>query len=217
MKNEMQICIDSGNIKEIEEWSWFINCCTTNPSLLSKEKDNYLDLITKICKIKDIPVSVEVLSNTKKDMINEAIQLSTISDNIVIKIPMTCEGIQTLPILKEKNIKTNVTLIFSINQALTAAKAGADYASIFVGRLDDLGINGMNVVREVKEMYHRFGFNTKIITASIRSLSHIEEAAKIGSDVATIPPKFLSLMFNHELTDLGIQKFEEDWSNKKHE
>lgn len=210
----MKFYIDTGNFEEIKKWSWFIDGITTNPSLLSREKNDSSEIINKICKIVNVPISVEVVSTNAESMINEAIELAGISNNIVIKIPMTCEGIKTVQDLNPRGVKTNVTLIFSPIQALLAAKAGADFASIFVGRLDDLGVRGMDIVKDTKHMYSQFGFDTKIITASIRSLSHIEEAAKIGSDIVTIPPKFLPIIFNHSLTDIGIATFTNDWNKK---
>lgn len=209
----MKIFIDFANVKVIKKFSkmGIIDGVTTNPTLIAKEGTNFNDLVNEIVKIVNGPVSVEVISLDVEGMVTEAKQLSRIAPNVVIKIPMTFEGLKATKILSGEGIKTNVTLVFSANQALLAAKAGATYVSPFIGRLDDRGHVGMDVVREILEIYKNYSFKTEVIVASIRHPIHVIEAAKAGAHVATIPPDVLEKMFKHPLTDEGIQRFLEDW------
>lgn len=209
----MKIFIDSANLEEIEKYAFLVDGVTTNPSLIAKEKCDYDTLIASINKLVDGPISVEILSNKAEEMVIEAKDLAKISPNIVVKIPMTFEGLKAAKLLKEMNIRTNVTLIFSANQALLAAKSGATYASIFVGRLDDIGHEGLYVVKETMDILKNYGeIKTQVITASIRHPLHVINAARLGSHIATIPAKVLDLMFKHNLTDAGLKTFLDDWT-----
>lgn len=210
----MKIFLDTANIGEIAAYASVIDGVTTNPTLMSQEKNgfNIREHIVEIAKLVDGPISVEAMSLTAPELVIEAEGLDSISENIVIKIPMNEEGLKATKILAAKGIKTNVTLIFSANQAYLAAKAGATYASVFVGRLDDLGHDGIQVVRDTMEIYQNFEYQTELITASVRHPLHVINAAKAGSDVITIPPKVLGLMFRHNLTDAGLKKFSDDWA-----
>ena len=209
----MKIFIDTANIGEIKKFSemGIIDGVTTNPTLIAREGLKFGELINKIVDIIKGPVSVEVISLDADGMIREARQLSKIASNIVVKIPMLAEGIKAVNILSQEGIKTNVTLVFSANQALLAAKAGATYVSPFIGRLDDRGHVGMDVVRETLEIFRNYNFKTEVIVASIRHPIHVIEAAKAGAHVATVPPDVLEKMFKHPLTDEGIQRFQNDW------
>jgi transaldolase len=209
----MQVFIDTAEISEIEKYAYLVDGVTTNPTLLAKlgKPSSTDDVIRKIAQIIPGPISVEVNGENFEGMVAEAQQLVKLSSNIVIKIPMTEEGLKASIILKKLQINTNVTLIFSANQALLAAKAGATYASIFVGRLDDQGADGMQVVRDSLEIFENYSINTKIIAASIRNTSHVLEAAKAGCHIATIPPAIISLMTKHTLTDAGLELFRNDW------
>lgn len=210
----MKIFLDTANIGEITRYASVIDGVTTNPTLMSQEKTgfNVREHIAEIAKIVDGPISVEAMSLTSTEMVKEAEGLATISKNVVIKIPMNVEGLKATKVLAGKGISTNVTLIFSANQAYLAAKAGATYASVFVGRLDDIGHDGMQVVRDTMDIFRNFEYQTELITASVRHPLHVIEAAKSGSDVITIPPKVLGLMFRHNLTDAGLKKFTDDWA-----
>jgi transaldolase len=188
---------------------------TTNPSLIAKEEGEFTDIIKEICSIVEGPVSAEVISLDYDGMIKEARELAKIAANIVVKIPMTIEGLKAVRTLAAEGIKTNVTLIFSATQALMAAKAGATYASPFVGRLDDLSLNGMALVEEIYEIYSNYMFDTQIIVASIRNPVHVLNSALIGADVATIPHKVLSALAAHPMTDKGIESFMADWKKKE--
>jgi transaldolase len=216
----MKFFIDTANLKEIEEAValGMVDGVTTNPSLLSKEKEKPLDLIRKICELVEGPVSAEVVSETAPEMIKEAQELAKIHKNICVKIPMTPEGLKAVKQLSALEIPTNVTLIFSPIQALMAAKAGAAYVSPFVGRLDDISQDGMEIVGQIVTIFNNYGFETEIIVASVRHPVHILNAALMGADIATIPYKVLFQLAHHPLTDIGIQKFLEDWKkipNKK--
>ncbi len=209
----MKIFIDTANLEEIKK-AWelgLIDGVTTNPSLLSKEGRDPISLLEEICKIVDGPVSAEAVSLNFDDMVAEAIELSKIASNIVIKIPMTEDGLLAVRKLAQDGIKTNVTLIFSPTQALLAAKAGATYVSPFVGRLDDIGPSGMNLVEDIQIIFENYSFRTEIIVASIRNPLHVLEAAKIGADIATIPYSVIKQLIKHPLTDIGIEKFLKDW------
>lgn len=210
----MKIFIDTANIEDIEKYAVLVDGITTNPSLIAKEGYDFGELVGIITKLVDGPISVEAINHKSEDIVNEAKDIAEISPNIVVKIPMTFEGLKATKILNELNIKTNVTLIFSANQALLAAKAGATYVSIFIGRLDDLGQNGLDIVKDTVDIFSRFeAINTQVITASIRHPLHVTNAAKYGSHVATIPPNILGLMIKHNLTDVGLIKFSDDWKN----
>jgi len=213
----MDLFIDTANIDEIREAaSWgVIAGVTTNPSLVAKEGRAHKDVIQEIADIVDGPLSIEAVSLDAEGMIAEAHEFVTWSPNAVIKVPMTEEGMKAVSQLSSEGIKTNVTLVFSANQALLAAIAGATYISPFVGRLDDIGEDGMALIEEIREIYDQHFFDTNILTASIRHPRHVADAARIGSDVATVPYKILKQMFAHPLTTSGIDKFLADW--KKHQ
>lgn len=209
----MKIFIDTANLEEIKK-AWelgLIDGVTTNPSLLSKEARDPISLLEEICKIVDGPVSAEAVSLNFDGMVAEAIELSKIASNIVIKIPMTEDGLLAVRKLAQDGIKTNVTLIFSPTQALLAAKAGATYVSPFVGRLDDISHSGMNLVEDIQIIFENYSFRTEIIVASIRNPLHVLDAAKIGADIATIPYSVIKQIIKHPLTDIGIEKFLKDW------
>lgn len=210
----MKFFLDTGNIDEIREAaSWgVLDGVTTNPSLISKEGKDFKELLREICSVVDGPISAEVVSTTQKEMLHEARDLAKIHPNVVVKIPMIVEGLKTVKVLSREGIKTNVTLCFSANQALLAAKAGATYISPFIGRLDDISQNGMDLIRDIKTIYQNYGFRTLILTASIRHPLHVLDAAKIGSDVATMPFKVLEQLVKHPLTDIGLKRFLADWN-----
>ncbi|EFM39243.1 fructose-6-phosphate aldolase [Peptostreptococcaceae bacterium AS15] len=209
----MKIFLDTANIDEIKEGaSWgIVDGVTTNPSLIAKEKRDFKQVVKEICDIVDGPISAEVISEDSEGMINEARELVKIHKNIVIKIPMTVEGLKAVSKLSKEGIKTNVTLIFSPNQALLAAKAGATYVSPFLGRLDDVGSQGMDLVRTIVEIFFNYDYDTEVIAASIRHPLHVVDAALAGAHIATIPMKVLQQMVKHPLTDKGIESFMNDW------
>lgn len=209
----MKIFIDTANIKEIREAVSLgvIDGVTTNPTLIAKENRESADLIKEICSLVDGPVSAEVIGLKEEDMVNEALELSKIARNIVIKIPLIKEGLKAVKILCGKGIKTNVTLCFSPSQALLAAKAGADYVSPFIGRLDDISQVGMDLICDIKRIYSNYSFKTQIIVASVRNPLHVVDAAKIGADIATVPFAVIEQLIKHPLTDIGIQRFLEDY------
>jgi transaldolase len=210
----MELFVDTADIKEIEEavgWG-IISGVTTNPSLIAKEgKVDFKTVVQQICELVQGPTSAEVVSLDTEGMLKEARQIATWSPHVVIKIPMTWDGVRAAKVLSKEGIKTNVTLVFSPNQALLAGLAGATYVSPFLGRLDDAGHDGMAVVGEIVEIYRKQGIQTKVLAASIRHPLHIVQAAKIGADVATVPFKVLKMMVKHPLTDSGIARFMEDW------
>lgn len=208
----MKLFIDTANIEEIKEAVslGLIDGVTTNPTLISKENRPANDLLREISSLVTGPVSAEVISLETEKMVLEARQLTSIARNIVIKIPLVKEGLKAVKILSAEGIKTNVTLCFSSSQALLAAKAGANYISPFVGRLDDISHKGMDLVREIKTIYKNYGYKTEIIVASVRNPLHVVDAALIGADIATIPFSVIEQLLKHPLTDLGIQKFSED-------
>lgn len=211
----MKIFLDTANIEEIKEGaSWgIVDGVTTNPSLIAREGRDFKEVVKEICEIVDGPISAEVISEDSEGMIAEAKELVKIHKNIVIKIPMTVEGLKAVSVLSKENIKTNVTLIFSANQALLAAKAGASYVSPFLGRVDDIGSEGMELVRNIVEIFDIYGFDTQVIAASVRHPLHVTDAALAGSHIATIPMKVLQQMVKHPLTDKGIESFMKDWNN----
>ena len=209
----MKLFIDTANIKEIKEAVslGIIDGVTTNPSLIARENRHSADLLKEICSLVDGPVSGEVISLKADQMLGEARELSKIAKNIVIKIPLIKEGLKAVKILTQEGIKTNVTLCFSPAQALLAAKAGADYISPFIGRLDDISQLGMDLICDIKQIYSNYNFKTQIIVASIRNPLHVVDAAKLGADIATVPFAVIEQLIKHPLTDIGIQRFQEDY------
>ena len=209
----MKFFIDTANLDEIKEAAalGILDGVTTNPSLMAKEKGNYQEILKEICRMVNGPVSAEAVSCDTAGMVQEAEELSQIHKNIVIKIPMTKEGLKAIRILDSKGIRTNCTLIFSPIQALLAAKAGASFVSPFVGRLDDVSHYGMDLVQQIVTIFRNYEISTEVIVASIRHPLHVVEAALMGADIATIPFKVIEQLFKHPLTDVGIQKFLEDW------
>ncbi|SJZ75538.1 fructose-6-phosphate aldolase [Selenihalanaerobacter shriftii] len=214
----MKIFIDTANIDEIRDMNklGILDGVTTNPSLIAKESGkDFEDIIAEITSLVDGPVSAEVISTDTEGMVKEAKELAAISNNIVIKIPMTKEGLAAVNQLSDQGIKTNVTLVFSANQALLAARAGATYVSPFIGRIDDIGQDGLRLVEEISHIFAIYNIETEIIAASIRHPKHVKESAKVGSDIATIPYQILEKMFKHPKTDEGIEKFLADWEATK--
>ena len=212
----MKIFIDTANIDEIKEantWG-IVDGVTTNPSLIAKEGRDLQEVINEICSIVDGPISAEVISLEADKMVEEAMELVKLHKNIVIKIPMCIEGLKAVKVLNEKGIKTNVTLIFSSQQALLAAKAGATYVSPFVGRLDDIGTTGVNLISDIATIFEVHEMDTQIISASIRNPIHVSECAMAGSDIATVPFNVLKQMSKHPLTDIGIAKFLSDYEKQ---
>lgn len=213
----MKLFIDTANIDEIKAANDLGVICgvTTNPSLIAKEGRDFKTVIKEITQIVDGPISAEVISLEADGMIEEALELAKIDKNIVIKIPMTAEGLKAVKTLSAKGIKTNVTLIFSAAQALLAAKAGATYVSPFVGRLDDIDSDGMYLIEDIVTIFGNYGIKTEIISASIRSSMAVTNCAKVGADIATVPYKVIMQMIKHPLTDAGIEKFLKDWESVK--
>ena len=210
----MKLFIDTANIDEIKEAaSWgILDGVTTNPSLIAKEGRDFQEVIKEIVEIVDGPISAEVIALEADKMVEEGEELAKIHDNIVVKVPMTKEGLKATKMFAEKGIKVNVTLIFSANQALLAAKAGATYVSPFLGRVDDIGSTGMNLIEEIITIFNIHGYEAQTIAASIRHPLHVTEAALAGSHIATVPFKVLKMMTDHPLTDIGIEKFLADWN-----
>jgi transaldolase len=213
----MQFFLDSANMDEITQaWNMgVISGVTTNPSLVAKEGKDFHQLLKELVQVVDGPISAEVIALDKEGMLKEARELATMNANIVVKIPMTEEGLKAVKELSEEGIKTNVTLIFSPVQALLAARAGATYVSPFIGRLDDIGENGLLLVEEICDIFGVHALNTKVIAASVRHPVHVTEAAKLGADYATVPFSVLRQLFKHPLTEAGIQKFLDDWKKLK--
>ena len=218
----MKIFIDTADLDEIRELaSWgVIDGVTTNPTLVKKSGRSFKDIINEIFKIVDGPISLEAVSEKADDMVKEAKSLvSKVSEkyrkNVTIKIPMTPEGLKAVKKLKKEGIKTNVTLVFSANQALLAAKAGATFVSPFIGRLDDIGQEGMQIIEEIMEIFVNYDIETEVIVASIRHPIHVIQAARLGADIATVPPGIIRKMVKHSLTDVGIERFLKDWEKVK--
>ncbi|MGI5997164.1 MAG: fructose-6-phosphate aldolase [Lutispora sp.] len=209
----MKLFIDTANVEEIRRANEMGIICgvTTNPSLIAKEGRDFKQVVTEIAEIVDGPISAEVISMKAEEMVPEAVELSKIHKNIVIKIPMCEEGLKAVKILKEKGIKTNVTLIFSVNQALLAARAGASYVSPFAGRVDDVGNSGMDIIRDIAQVFDIYQMNCEIIAASIRHPMHVTEAALAGAHISTVPFDVIKKMISHPLTDIGIDRFLADW------
>ncbi|MCI1946387.1 fructose-6-phosphate aldolase [Clostridium luticellarii] len=209
----MKLFIDTANVDEIRKANKMGIICgvTTNPSLIAREGRDFKEVVKEITTIVDGPISAEVIGLEADKMVEEAKELVKIHKNIVIKIPMTPEGLKAVKILSKIDIKTNVTLVFSSSQALLAARAGATYVSPFIGRLDDIGMNGIELVEQIVSIFKLHNITTQIISASIRGPLHVINAAKAGSDIATVPYKVLIQMSKHPLTDIGIQRFLDDW------
>jgi len=209
----MKIFIDTANLEEIREAAsmGLLDGVTTNPSLVAKEKKEFRKLLEEICAIVDGPISAEVISLDYDGMMKEARELVKIHKNIVVKIPLIKDGLKAVKALSGEGIKANVTLCFSANQALLAAKAGAYFISPFIGRLDDIGQNGMDLIGQIVTIYRNYGYTTEVLVASIRHPMHVVDAAMIGADICTMPLKVLDQLIKHPLTDIGIEKFLADW------
>ena len=209
----MELFIDTAEIEEIKSLNitGLIDGVTTNPSLIAKSGRNIVETIAEICSEVSGPVSAEVTATDFDTMIKEGRKLSAIAENVAIKVPLTFDGLRACKVFSEDGIMVNVTLCFSAAQAILAAKSGASFISPFIGRLDDIGSDGMSLISEITEIYEIHGFETKVLAASIRSVQDIINVAKLGADVATIPPKFLKAMYSHPLTDKGLADFLSDW------
>ncbi|MBN7757080.1 fructose-6-phosphate aldolase [Nitratireductor aquimarinus] len=210
----MKFFVDTADVNEIRELSetGLLDGVTTNPSLIMKSGRDIMEVTKEICGIVDGPVSAEVTATDFEGMMKEAEILSKIADNICIKVPLTMDGLKACKAITSSGRLVNVTLCFSANQALLAAKAGATFISPFIGRLDDMGIDGMDLIAEIRTIYDNYGFNTEILAASIRTVNHVKQAALIGSDVATVPPSVLKALVKHPLTDKGLEAFLADWA-----
>ncbi len=213
----MKFFIDTANIDEIKKGLelGMVDGVTTNPSLVAREQRPFADILNDICAIVDGPISAEVVSLDADGMVKEARELAKINDNIVIKVPMIEEGLKAVKRLTAEEIKTNVTLIFSSTQALLAAKAGATYVSPFVGRLDDISSNGMDLIGDIMTIFGNYGFDTEVIVASVRNPMHVVESALMGAHIATIPYKVIAQLARHPLTDIGMEKFLADWEKRQ--
>ncbi|AEA33533.1 fructose-6-phosphate aldolase [Hippea maritima] len=211
----MKFFLDTANVEKIRYFAdmGLVDGVTTNPSLIAKEGRDFKEVIDEITRIVDGPISAEVVSTESVGMVEEALELARIHENIVIKIPMTKEGIKATHQLASEGVRVNMTLIFSPSQALLAAKAGARYVSPFIGRLDDISTDGLDMVSDIRAVLDNYDFECEIIAASIRHPLHVIEAAKMGVDIATIPPDVMDKLFNHPLTDIGLDKFLRDWEN----
>ena len=209
----MKLFVDTADVAEIKRLYalGIIDGVTTNPSLVLKAGKNFKDVIRDICNIVDGPISAEVVATDYEGMIREGQELVKIHKNVVVKVPMTSDGIRAIKFFSEKGIRTNCTLVFSADHALLCAKVGATYASPFIGRLDDIGQTGMDLITEIRAVYDNFNFQTKILAASIRHPIHVKEAALAGADVATCPVAIIDQLFSHTLTDAGLKKFLDDW------
>ncbi|MCB1425806.1 MAG: fructose-6-phosphate aldolase [Zhengella sp.] len=210
----MKFFVDTADVAEIRELNdlGLLDGVTTNPSLVMKSGRDIMEVTKEICSIVEGPVSAEVTAVDFDEMMKEAAVLTKIADNICVKVPLTLDGLKACKALSSDGVKTNVTLCFSANQALLAAKAGATFISPFIGRLDDIHINGMDLIGEIRTIYDNYGFQTEILAASIRTVNHVKEAALIGADVATIPPSTLKSLVKHPLTDKGLEAFLADWA-----
>ncbi len=213
----MKFFIDTANIDDIKKGLelGMVDGVTTNPSLVAKEPRPFNDILHDICKLVDGPISAEVVSLEADGMVAEAHELVKIGENIVIKVPMIAEGLKAVKRLAAEGIKTNVTLIFSVSQALLAAKAGASYVSPFVGRLDDISVNGLDLVADIMTILRNYGFATEVIVASVRNPMHVVEAALLGADIVTLPYKVIAQLTKHPLTDIGMQQFLADWEKRQ--
>ena len=211
----MKLFLDTANVEHIKEANEMGVICgvTTNPSLIAKEGRDFNEVIKEITEIVDGPISGEVVSEDAAGMIKEGREIAAIHPNMIVKIPMTVEGLKAVKVLASEGIKTNVTLIFSANQALLAANAGATYVSPFLGRVDDISMDGMELVRTIAEIFDVHGITTEIIAASVRHPMHVTDAALAGAHIATVPAKLIDQMLNHPLTTQGIEKFKKDWAD----
>jgi transaldolase len=210
----MKFFVDTADVNEIRDLNdlGLLDGVTTNPSLILKSGGNILDVTKEICDIVDGPVSAEVVATDFKDMMREADILSKIADNVCIKVPLTLDGLKACKAITSTGRLVNVTLCFSANQALLAAKAGATFISPFIGRIDDIGLDGMELIQEIRQIYDNYGFNTEILAASVRTVNHVKQAALIGADVITAPPSTLKALVKHPLTDKGLETFLADWA-----
>jgi transaldolase len=213
----MKIFLDSANIDAIKKYNelGLVDGVTTNPTLMSKEKEHPAEIMKQIVKIIKGPVSLEVIGTTAQVMIEEAHRLMKFGQNVVVKIPMIPDGMKAVKQLKQDGISTNVTLVFSANQAVLAAKAGASYISPFIGRLDDVGQDGMMLIKEIVQIFDNYQYKTEVLVASVRHPLHIIEAAKLGADIVTLPPEILGKMLAHPLTEKGLSAFLSDWEKIK--
>jgi transaldolase len=213
----MKIFLDTANVESIQKYLdlGIVDGITTNPTLLFKENNDPVDAMRKIVKLVDGPVSLEVVATEFDEMMEESLKLANYGDNVVVKVPMTIEGLRTVNALTKKNIKTNVTLIFSANQALLASKAGATYVSPFIGRLDDIGHDGLTLISDIVQIFASYDISTQVLVASVRHPIHVIESAKLGADVVTLPPEILQKMIHHSLTDKGLDAFLADWEKVK--
>lgn len=213
-KETMKFFVDTADVKEIRELNdlGLLDGVTTNPSLILKSGGNITEVTKEICSIVEGPVSAEVVATEYNEMMREADVLSKIADNICIKVPLTLDGLKACKTITSGGRLVNVTLCFSANQALLAAKAGATFISPFIGRIDDMGVDGMELISEIRTIYDNYGFNTEILAASIRTVNHVKQAALIGADVATVPPATLKALVKHPLTDKGLEAFLADWA-----
>ena len=211
----MKFFVDTASFDDIAELNDYglLDGVTTNPSLVAKSGRNFIEVITEICNLVDGPVSAEVAAMDYEGMKAEGEHLAKIASNVVVKLPLTLDGLKACRHFSQAGVKTNVTLCFSANQALLAAKAGATYISPFLGRLDDINAEGMELIRDIRKIYDNYGFTTEVLAASIRSANHVKDAALAGADVATIPPDVIKNLANHVLTDNGLKQFSEDWAS----
>ncbi len=209
----MKLFIDSGNLKEIEALVplGIIDGITTNPSLLAKEPGDYRQILKNICRVVQGPVSAEVVATDTDGMIREGRDLASIDEHIVVKVPFTRDGVRACRTLSGEGLRVNVTLVFSATQALIAAKVGATFVSPFVGRLDDIATSGMELIQQIVDIYDNYEFSTQVLVASVRGPQHVVEAARMGADVCTCPAKVIDSLFNHPLTDIGLERFLKDW------
>lgn len=212
----MEVFLDTADVSVIEKYRDFIDGVTTNPSILSKQKEkNIPDVALKISKLVNGPVSIEVISDDFEGMLKEGENLSKIHQNICVKLPCTFDGLRACSSLSKRGVSTNLTLCFSVPQAVMAAKCGATYVSPFIGRIDDIGQDGINLIADIVEVYNVYGFETKVLSASVRNINHFIQAAMVGTDAITVPEKVLEQCFVHPLTDIGLDKFMKDWGKPK--
>ena len=215
----MKIFLDTASIESIKKFvdMGIVDGITTNPTLISREKGHPEDIMREIVKIVKGPVNLEVVATKTEEMVEEGLRLKKFGENVIVKVPMTSDGLKAVRILAENKIKTNVTLIFSSNQALLAAKAGASYVSPFIGRLDDAGQEGMTVIKEIVQIFGNYGYSSEVLVASVRHPIHVIEAGKLGAHIVTLPPDILGKMLTHPLTDKGLALFLSDWEKVKKE
>ncbi|HKQ20997.1 MAG TPA: fructose-6-phosphate aldolase [Nitrososphaeraceae archaeon] len=215
----MKIFLDTASIESIKKFvdMGIVDGITTNPTLISREKGHPEDIMREIVKIVKGPVNLEVVATKTEEMVEEGLRLKKFGENVIVKVPMTSDGLKAVRMLDENKIKTNVTLIFSSNQALLAAKAGASYVSPFIGRLDDAGQEGMVVIKEIVQIFGNYGYSSEVLVASVRHPIHVIEAGKLGAHIVTLPPDILGKMLTHPLTDKGLALFLSDWEKVKKE